>query len=209
VYVDYGLTALKSSRDSLLLVTYSPDGIGNVKANGVLNTPDAGQPKLLSYGLQIRLTWGAKPTKQPVRAKTNHLVRGKRKEGAIAPALAPEGAPISDSELISIQQPIVFGIVGEADIPETQTPVLDDVVTIMQRHPDLRISIVGYTCDGTQQIEDGRLGDARAKAVARYFEHKGIDRRRMDISYDKEGKPSMSYDPAANFRNRKVLITPE
>jgi hypothetical protein len=31
----------------------------------------------------------------------------------------------------------------------------------------------------------------------------------MDISYAKESEPSKSYDPAANFRNRKVLISPE
>jgi len=198
VYADYGLTGLKSKNDSLPLVTYSPGGIEKTQANSVLNTPNAGDPKLLSYGIQLRLTWGAKPTKRPAK-RTNPIPQ----------PVVSNGAPISDSELITIQRPIVFGIVGESDIPATQTPLLDDVVSIMQQHPDLRISIEGYTCDGTQQAEDAKIGDTRAKAVARYLERKGIDKRRMDISYVKQSAPSKSYDPAANFRNRKVLITPE
>ncbi|HEV2479408.1 MAG TPA: OmpA family protein [Puia sp.] len=222
VYIDYGLTALKTGRDSMPVVTYSPSGIGNVKANGVFSTSNAGQPKLLSFGLQLRLTWGATPAKKttrPAKSATRPEKRTTRPEKrATRPAekvdtilrpLSPAGAPISDSELITIQRPIIFGIVGETNIPEIQTAILDDVVTIMQQHPDLRISVVGYTCDGLQQAEDSKLGDARARAVARYLEHKGIDRHRMDISYDKQSAPSKAYDPAANYRNRRVLISPE
>ena len=202
VYADYGLLALKSKTDSLPMVTYSPGGIGKVTANGVLKTQNAGEPKWLSFGVQLRLTWGSKP------AKKHTTARHKKKPDPV-PTAVPPGAPISDSELITIQRPIVFGIVRESDIPGTQTPLLDDVVTIMQQHPDLRISIEGYTCDGTQQTEDAKVGDARAKAVARYLERKGIDRRRIDISSAKQSEPSKSYDPAANFRNRRVLINPE
>lgn len=201
IYVDYGLTALKSSRDSMPMVSYSATGIGNVEANGVLRTPGAGQPKLLSYGIQFRLTWGARPGKHPLFAK--------KKPAASPVIVAPAGTPISDGELITIQRPIVFGIVGETDIPGTQTPLLDDVIIIMRQHPDLRISIVGYTCDGVQQTEDSKLGETRAKSVARYLERRGIDRRRMDLSYQKESDPSKTYDPAANYRNRRVLISPE
>jgi outer membrane protein OmpA-like peptidoglycan-associated protein len=200
VYIDYGLTGLKSKGDSMPMVSYSPTGIDGVKANSVLNTQNAGEPKLLSFGVQLRLTWGAGPAKHPAHSE---------KKPVSIPTIVTTGALLSDSELIAIQRPIVFGIVGETDIPETQTPLLDDVVTIMQRHPDIRISITGYTCDGTQQMEDAKLGDARAKAVARYLERKGIDRRRMELNYEKQSEPSKSYDPAANFRNRKVLISPE
>lgn len=200
VYIDYGLTALKSSRDSLPIVTYSSGGIDKVKPNGVLNTSNAGQPKLLSFGLQLRLSWGASSVK--------HAVRSKKKLDTIPPPLST-GAPISDSELVIILRPVVFGLVGDVDIPETQLPILDDAVNIMRQHPDLRISIVGYTCDGVQQTEDAKVGDGRAKAVARYLERKGIDRRRMDISYAKDSEPSKTYDPTANYRNRRVLISPE
>lgn len=200
VYIDYGLTALKSSRDSLPIVTYGSVGIDKVRPNGLLNTSNAGQPKLLSFGLQLRLSWGASSAK--------HAVWSKKKLDTIPPPLST-GAPISDSELMIIQRPVVFGLVGDDDIPATQLPILDDAVSIMRQHPDLRISIVGYTCDGMQQTEDAKVGDRRARAVARYLERKGIDRRRMDISYAKESEPSKTYDPTANYWNRRVLISPE
>lgn len=238
VYADYGLTALKTSGDSMPLVTYSPSGIGNVKANGLLRTSGAGQPKLLSFGLQLRLTWGARPANHPARHKTQDTVlaeasysvrtkapnsvqaaipnggqpkaedagRGEKETQPVASAAA--GAALSDSELLTIQEPIIFGILGQSTIPEGQQPLLNDMVTIMQQHPDLHISIVGYTCDGVQQTEDTKLGEARAKAVARYLQRKGIDRHRIDITAEKEGEPSSPYDPAANYRNRRVLITP-
>jgi OOP family OmpA-OmpF porin len=73
LYIDYGLIALKGKSDSMPLVTYSPAGVSSVKANSLLNMPDAGPAKLLSFGLQLRLSLGpprvkhaAKPMEQPV-----------------------------------------------------------------------------------------------------------------------------------------------
>jgi outer membrane protein OmpA-like peptidoglycan-associated protein len=73
LYIDYGLIALKGKSDSMPLVTYSPAGVNAVKANSLLNMPDAGPAKLLAFGLQLRLSLGqpsvkhaAKPTQQPV-----------------------------------------------------------------------------------------------------------------------------------------------
>ena len=259
VYVDYGLTVLKSGRDSMPLITYSSSGIDNAKTNGVFSTPYAGQPKLLSFGLQVRLTWGARPAKHAARHKVQDttqqsfqiLVKSKDQEVAQAqpqtqtqpqpatrsttqpptrvqpptqsttqPAAAPRAkkkaqaitptvAPLSDSELAILQRPVIFGLVGQKDIPVTQNQILDDAVNLLQQHPGLRISIVGYFCDDAQQPEGNKAAQARAKAVARYLEHKGIDRHRMDISYDKEGAPSTSFDPAANYLNRRVVISPE
>lgn len=253
VYVDYGLTVLKSGRDSMPLITYSSSGIDNAKTNGVVSTPYAGQPKLLSFGLQVRLTWGARPAKQAARHRaqdstlTTFQVVVRTKDQTVQPATqnvtqrttqkatpptaqaspppqttAPTppqtqtqpppgtaGTSLSDSELVLLQRPLEFILPGQKDIPQTQISILDDVVKVLQQHPRLRISIVGYTYDDGQPSQDNKLGQARAKAVARYLEHKGIDRHRMDISYDKQGQPSTNFDPAANYLNRRVVISPE
>jgi OOP family OmpA-OmpF porin len=275
VYVDYGLTALRTGKDSMPLITYGHSGIGNVKTNGEFNTSSAGQPKLLSFGLQVRLTWGARPARHTARRKAQDSVlagaqfsiqqkdvdqpaqgsaqstqgaaqpaqgAAQSAQGAVQPAqdsaqstqgaaqpaqgvqpqargvvqskavpVAPvsAGVPLSDSELVTLQRPVVFGLVGNKDIPETQTLILDDVVSIMQKHPGLRVSVVGYICDDVKEAESSKVGEARARAVARYLERKGIDRRRIDISYDKESEPSTTYDPAANYLNRRVVVSPK
>ena len=209
VYVDYGLTVLKNNKDSMPLITYSSSGIGNVKPNGVFSTSYAGQPKLLSYGLQVRLTWGARTARHPARHKPADTARQTFQIKVQTTVPEAAGAALSDSEWAIIQQPVLFGIFGYTAIPETQTQVLDDITTILQRHPDLRISIEGHSCDGVGQAEDPKLGEARAKSVEKYFERKGIDRRRMDITYAKESEPSNTIDPAANYRNRRVRINPE
>jgi OOP family OmpA-OmpF porin len=195
VYLDYGLTNLKSKTDSLPIVSYSPTGIENVKATGLLNMPNTGQVKLLSFGLQVRLTFGSKPAKHGARPKKPIDTTGQTTTA------------LSDSELAILRTPVVFGSVGTVDIPESQLTNLDEVVTILQQHPTLRISIVGYACDDVKEKEGNKVGGARAKAVMKYLETKGIDHHRMDIYYDSE--PSVSYDPSANYQNRRALIDVE
>lgn len=195
VYFDYGLTSVKHMGDSMSLVNYNAGGIDKVRPNGVLNMQNAGQPKLLAYGIQVRLNFGSTSLKaQPKK----HLQ-----------AVAISTAPISDSELIIIQRPVIFGIAGVSDIPQTQQSILDDVAAIMLSHPGLRISIVGFTCNGVNETETPRLGADRAKSVAHYLEQKGIDRGRMDVDYSRETEASRDYDPAANYRSRRVVITAE
>jgi outer membrane protein OmpA-like peptidoglycan-associated protein len=101
---------------------------------------------------------------------------------------------------------VVFGIIGETAIPETQKAMLDELVGLLKGHPDLRISIEGHFCDSLKEMENSQTAAARTKAVVRYLENKGISRRRMDISYTRESDAVLSYDPAANYRNRRVAI---
>lgn len=192
VYLDYGLTNLKNKADSLPIVSYSPTGVENVKGTGILNMSTTGQAKLLSFGLQARFTFGSKSAKHTIRPKKPIDTTGQMT------------AALSDSELAILRTPVIFGGVGTVDIPGTQLSNLDEVATILQQHPTLRISIVGYSCDDVIEKEGNKVGGARAKAVMKYLETKGIDHRRMEIYYASE--PSVSYDPSANYQNRRALI---
>ena len=101
---------------------------------------------------------------------------------------------------------IVFGIIGETNIPETQLAKLDELVGLLKAHPDLRLSVEGHFCDSLMEKENSQTAAARVKAVVRYLENKGIDHRRMDIGYARKSDPVLSYDPASNYRNRRVAI---
>lgn len=197
LYVDYGLTGLKEKNDSLPLVTYSSTGISGVKANSVLNMQNTGQVTLLSFGLQVRLNFGA--------TRENSAARHKTKKGSQQPAKPT----ISDDEANFIQRPVIFGTINETSIPEIGQLQLDEVADIMIQHPDIRISIVGHICNSGTETEDIQVGETRAKAVASYLRDKGIDRKRMDISSVSQSDPVLPNNAAANYQNRRVVISVE
>ena len=197
LYIDYGLTGLKAKNDSMPLVTYSSAGISKVQANSVLNMPIAGQMNLLSFGIQARLSFGSARAKPAARPKTQER-----------PRQLPDST-LSRAEVETLRTPVIFGLIGEAFLSENEKAHLDKVADIMQQHPGIRISIVGHTCDSAVQRENVKVAEARAQTVAHYLRGKGISRTRMDISYFPESDPFHPDNPAANYRNRRAVITIE
>jgi OOP family OmpA-OmpF porin len=195
VYADYGLTDLKEKNGTLPLATYNAGGINGVQANGVLNMPNAGKVGLLSVGLQVRLSFGEN-RERPVR----------QHKTITAPPL-PVDSTLSYDDSDYVQRPVVFGILGETVIPEVQRWKLDQLAVFMTQHPHIRISLVGHSCGNGIENEDPKLGDIRARAVARYLKDKGIDAGRMDVSFDHENDLAQPADAAANYASRRVEIT--
>ncbi|GGB00135.1 OmpA family protein [Puia dinghuensis] len=191
VYADYGLTDLKEKNDSMPLVTYSSTGISGVQAGSVLNMPNAGQVTLLSFGLQLRLSFGS------ARPKTNTTKEPQQ----------PVTDTTGNEQYEAIEGPVVFGHLDETRIPENQKSHLDEVAAIMKQYPAIRISIVGHICDDENEPEDTKVGAERAKSVAQYLRNKGIDGGRMDVSPVSESDVMEPFDPLANYRNRRVVIT--
>jgi OOP family OmpA-OmpF porin len=58
LYLEYGLSNMNGDATNSPLVPYNPNGTTNVQSGSVLNTTYAGDAKLLSYGLQIKLGFG-------------------------------------------------------------------------------------------------------------------------------------------------------
>jgi OmpA-OmpF porin, OOP family len=197
LFVDYSLSDLKDKNGAMPLMTYSPTGINGVKANSVLNTQNAGQVTLLSFGLQVRLSFGSTKAKPAAQIKTKEEPQ------------QPAEATISDDDAEVIRKPVIFGTIGEISIPEIEKPQLDAVANILKQYPHIRISIAGHICYSEMETENSKVGAARAKAVAQYLRGKGIDRSRMDVSSVSERDPFLPSDPAANYRNRQVVITVE
>jgi OOP family OmpA-OmpF porin len=194
VYIDYGLTDLKKKNDSMPFATYNPTGITGVHASSVLNMQNAGKVSLLSFGLQLRLSFGSARAK-PDRTHTEKEPRN------------PADSVISDDDLELMERPVVFGLIGETALPETEKPHLDDVADIMKEYPTIRISIVGHICNSETETENKKVAAARAKAVAQYLRSKGIDRSRMDVSSISQSDEVQPNNPPANYRARRVVIT--
>jgi OmpA-OmpF porin, OOP family len=197
LYVEYGLTSLKTRGDSMPLVTYNPAGINGLTANGVLNMQNAGRMTSLSFGLQVRLSFENTRPRPKLRPKPKQLPQD-------TATLA-----ISDEQADLIARPVVFGEIQEVAVPAVEGPHLDDVAAILMQYPTIRISIIGHTCNSGTETEDLKIGLARAEAVARYLKSKGIRRNRMNIGAANESDPALPNNPAANYRKRRVVISVE
>jgi outer membrane protein OmpA-like peptidoglycan-associated protein len=196
VYADYGLTDLKQKNGVSPLATYNSGGITGVQAFSVLNMPNAGKVSLLSFGLQVKLGLGNGRVRPAVSERRSKIVLPMRPDSTMN---------YDDSDLV--ESPVVFGILDQTDIPGFQEQHLDKVATFLKQHPNVRLSLVGHSCGNGIVPESPKLGDTRARAVARYLENKGIDARRLDVSFSPENDLAQPADAAANYASRRVEIT--
>ncbi len=196
VYADYGLTDLKQKSGAAPLATYNPNGITGVQANGVLNMPNAGKVSLLSLGLQVRLGFGSTKVR-PAAAE--------RRAKIVLPILPDSTLNYNDSDLV--ESPVVFGLLDQTAIPGFQQQHLDKVAVFLQQHPAVHLSLVGHSCGNGTVTEAPKLGDIRARAVARYLQDKGIDARRMAVSFSPENDLAQPADAAANYASRRVEVS--
>jgi outer membrane protein OmpA-like peptidoglycan-associated protein len=230
LYLEYGLTDMKGTNDGTSLVSYGTGDLASVKGGSVWNGAAAGDAKLLSYGLQVKLGFGfghgrskakvgPQPASVPVpdttrtQAVAQQLVvtqpekpkeQEKPKEPE-QPKVAPKPAP--GREIETMRQPVVFGVLGKTSLPENVKPHLDEVAQLLNNYPDLRIAIIGHTCSIGTETENKKIGEARARAVADYLQSRGVDAGRMDVRSDGESQPAFPNDSAANrSRNRRVTV---
>jgi len=195
VYADYGLTGVaKKGSSRVPLVGYNSSGVNGVKAGSVLNSGTTGTVSLLSFGLQVRLSFGLSGRRSAGGSKTAQT------------AAPPVQDTLEDEQRESIEESVVFGLLGETAIPEIQKKHLDEVAGLLKRFPALRISITGHTCDGDSEPEDKAVGVERAKSVAAYLRGKGIDPARMEVSPASVTDVSEPFNPLANYRSRRVVI---
>ena len=205
IYVDYGLTELKSRNDSMPFTTYSPTGISQLQANSVLKMPIAGQMTLLSFGLQVRFGFGSAKVKPAARAPKKQEPQPKP-EPQQQPQ-QPTALHLNSRDTAFIQKPIVFGAFNETDIPDIEKDHLDELVNVLKQIPTIRISIVGHVCSNLTDSENIKIGEIRAETVAKYLRDKGIDRDRIEVGYQHESDPMLPNNPSANYQRRRATIT--
>jgi len=86
---------------------------------------------------------------------------------------------------------------------------LDAVVNVMKANPDVKIDIVGHTCDRGPEKYNQKLSERRAKAVFDYLVNHGIDPQRLSWRGYGETQPAYPNTSEENrAKNRRVELTP-
>ena len=98
---------------------------------------------------------------------------------------------------------------GGADLQSSSRSVLDEVIRVVNKHPDYKIHIQGHTDDEPISTEkfptNWELSAARATAVLRYFYDKGGEPERMTATGYADTFPLARNDTEfGRAKNRRV-----
>ncbi len=126
----------------------------------------------------------------------------------VAGIAANKGCPEIDEEVKKVLAQALSGIQFESGrdvIKRTSYLILDNVVKVMNDHPEYMLEISGYT-DNTGRAESNlTLSDRRAKAARQYLIDKGIDGGRMTAKGYGIANPIADNNTAAGrAKNRRV-----
>ena len=75
---------------------------------------------------------------------------------------------------------------GKADLSDDAKFVLHDLAQLMQKHPELKLKLVGHTSSEGDPAFNQRLSEARAQAAVDFLVGRGVDASRLEA----EGKGS-------------------
>ena len=102
----------------------------------------------------------------------------------------------------------VYFATGSARLESRSEPVLDSVVEIVNRCPELSIMIGGHTDSDGTEADNLALSEARASAVRTYLVNAGADGDRLESVGYGESQPIVQNDSSANkARNRRIEFT--
>lgn len=98
---------------------------------------------------------------------------------------------------------------GGTDIGPSVHAQLDQVVTILQENPLLRLEIQGHTDNRGNPSANQRLSDDRAISVMQYLLQKGVASERLEWAGYGPTRPAASNDTAEGRKqNRRVELNP-
>ncbi len=101
---------------------------------------------------------------------------------------------------------ILFDI-NKATLQQASNKQLQDVVTLLLEHPDLRLEVQGHTDSDGSADHNLHLSDRRAESVLKYLTLFGIDPARLESKGYGEIMPVAPNDTAENkAKNRRVEL---
>jgi len=116
-------------------------------------------------------------------------------------------ATIDMSEAQMLQANEILFASGKAGLSKVAKQNLDTWVKHLQQFPDIRIEITGHTDSVGKYLDNNLLSDARAKTVADFLAHHGIDKNRLIIESHGEYKPRTQERNAHELQlNRRVIL---
>ncbi len=98
---------------------------------------------------------------------------------------------------------------GKTTIMASSKKNVDEVVVVLQKNPDLKLEIQGYTDNSGSAEFNRKLSEKRAIAVMDYIASKGIDKKRMTAKgYGIENPAESNDTEEGRALNRRVELKP-
>jgi outer membrane protein OmpA-like peptidoglycan-associated protein len=131
-----------------------------------------------------------------------------------------QGCPVQQKQLVAIQKgkleikEQVFFATGKSIIQPRSFKMLDQVAKVLGQHPEVeKVIIEGHTDNRGNAESNRKLSQARAEAVARYLQKKGVAAVRLEAKGFGPDRSLASNDTekgrATNRRVEFIIITPE
>lgn len=115
--------------------------------------------------------------------------------------------PKKDTVMVKIEQTEIYFKLSKYILTEKQKEYIGELATKLDGNPDLKIKIIGHTCNvGSTSVND-IIGLLRAQKIGDYLIEKGIDEDRLLI--ESEGERNPAYDNKTRegrIKNRRVEI---
>jgi outer membrane protein OmpA-like peptidoglycan-associated protein len=101
-------------------------------------------------------------------------------------------------------------VVGKADLSEDAKFVLHDLAKVMQKHPELKLKLVGHTSAEGDPVFNQKLSEQRAQAAVDFLvSHGGVDVSRLEAIGKGSSELKNTADPMAQENRRTEFIIVE
>ncbi|MBF4516125.1 OmpA family protein [Flavobacterium sp. ANB] len=215
IYLDYGLSDLVKNTPDQNIVSYNPNQIDDIQAQGIVgNKKIVQESRYLAAGIQVKLGFSLHKDKQ----KPVQIVKDEPKIKNAEPV--QEYAPVQQTaqntevkneitvaERNVIEKPLPFEKVGSTGVTAELASRLDEIAIILKRDKNTELNITGYTCDIGSESRNLEIGMKRAQAVEEYLKNKGIEPHRMHLFSKGESDPLVPNVPTTNRPlNRRVTL---
>jgi outer membrane protein OmpA-like peptidoglycan-associated protein len=97
-------------------------------------------------------------------------------------------------------------IKGKADLSDDAKFVLHDLAQLMQKHPELKLKLIGHTSSEGDPVFNQKLSEARAQAAVDFLVGRGIDAGRLEAEGKGSSEPIDENNPEANRRTEFVIV---
>ena len=97
-------------------------------------------------------------------------------------------------------------IQGKADLSEDAKFVLHDLAQLMQKHPELKLQLIGHTSSEGDPDFNQRLSEARAQAAVDFLVSRGIGAERLEAIGKGSSEIIDHQNPEANRRTEFIVI---
>ena len=95
---------------------------------------------------------------------------------------------------------------GKADLSDDAKFVLHDLAQLMQKHPELKLKLVGHTSAEGDPAFNQALSEARAQAAVDFLVGRGIDAARLEAEGKGSSEPLDPNNPEANRRTEFIVV---